>query len=466
MGVQAAGLKHVLNHFRQRKVARFFDQAMDQLGKLGQVGPALAAHQRHRAVQAGVVRAGRVGQLFQGARANTARREIDDPHPRGIVVRVGHQAQIRQRVLDFLAFEEAQAAIHLVRDAGREDGVLDHARLRVAAVQHGDLAAQAAFMNERTDFVHDPLGFHAVGRLFDDAHRFAFALVGPQVLAQAAAVVADQRVGGIQDVAERTVVLFQANHGAMRVVALEVGHVADVRTAKGVDGLVIVAHGEHGRATTGQQAQPLVLQGVGVLELVHQNVAEAALVMLAHRRIARQQFIGAQQQLGEVDHAFALALGFVKLIDLDQAAAMGIVGLDVLRTKAFFLGAVDEALHVARRVLFIVDAIGLHQALDGGKLIGDIQDLEALRQAGVAVMRAQHAVAQAVKSADPQAARINRQNRRHTRQHFAGGLIGERNCQQPKRRGLAGLNQPGHAGSEYPGLPAARPGQDQGVLRF
>ncbi|KAG0909036.1 hypothetical protein G6F65_015325 [Rhizopus arrhizus] len=81
-------------------------------------------------------------------------------------------------------------------------------------------------------------------------------------------------------------------------------------------------------------------------------------------------------------------------------------------------------------------------------------------------MRAQHAIAQAVERPDPKTAGVDRQDRRHARQHFAGGLIGERDRQKPKRRSLAGLNQPGHAGSEYPGLPAARPGQDQGVLRF
>ncbi|KAG1434887.1 hypothetical protein G6F57_021380 [Rhizopus arrhizus] len=112
-------------------------------------------------------------------------------------------------------------------------------------------------MDQRTDFVHDPLGFHAVGRLLDDTHRLAFALVGPQVLAEAAVVMADQRIGGIQDVAERTVILFQPDHGAMRVVALEVGHVADVGAAEGIDGLVIVTHGEDGRAAACQQAQPL-----------------------------------------------------------------------------------------------------------------------------------------------------------------------------------------------------------------
>ncbi|MCY1523408.1 hypothetical protein D9M68_583040 [compost metagenome] len=276
----------------------------------------------------------------------------------------------------------------------------------------------------------------------------------------------DQRVRRIQDVAEGAVVLLQADHGAARVVALEIGHVAHVGAAECVDRLVIVAYGEDGRAAAGQQPQPFVLQRVGVLELVDQDVAEPALVVLAHGRVARQQFVGAQQQFGEVHHALALALGLVELVDLDQAAAMGVIGLDVWRTQALFLGAVDEALHIAGGVFFVVDAIGLHEAFDRRKLVGNVEDLEALRQAGIAVMRAQHSVAQAVEGADPQAPRIDGQDGRHARQHFAGGLVGKRDRQQPKRRSLAGLNQPGHAGGEYPGLPAARPGQDQGVLRF
>lgn len=381
-------------------------------------------------------------------------------------MRVGHQAQVGQRVLDLLAFEEAQAAVDLVRDAGREQRVLEHARLRVAAIEHGDFAAQAAFVDQRAHLVDQPLGFHAVGRLLDDPHGLAFALLGPEVLAQAAIVVADERVGRIEDVPVRAVVLFEADDRAARVVALEVGHVADIGAAKGVDGLVVVAHREDGCPAAGQQLEPLVLQRVGVLELVDQDMAEAPLVMLAHRRVAHQQFVGAQQQLGEIDHAFALALGLVELVDLDQASPVAVVGLEIAGPLAVFLGAVDEALHVARRVLFIVDAVGLEQALDGGQLVGGIEDLERLRQAGVAVVRTQHAVAQAVESADPEAARVERQHGRHARQHLARRLVGERDGQQAKWTGLAGLNQPGHAGGQHPGLAAAGPGEDQGMLRF
>ncbi|CFP61046.1 Uncharacterised protein [Bordetella pertussis] len=369
-------------------------------------------------------------------------------------------------MLDFLALEEAQATVHLVGDAHREQRMLEHARLRVAAVEHGDFAAHAAVVDQRADLVDQPLRLHAVGGLLDDAHRLALALFGPEVLAQASGVVPDEGIGRIQDVAVRAVVLFQADDTAMCVIAFEVGHVADVGAAKRIDGLIVVADRENRRPGARQQTQPLVLQRVGVLELIDQDMAEAPLVMLSHRRVARQQLVRAQQQLGEIDHALALALRLVQLVDLDQLAPVRIVGLDVAGTQPLFLGAVDETLHIARRVLLVVDIARLEQALDGGQLVGGIENLECLRQARVAMVRAQHAVAQAVEGTDPQATRVDRQQGRHAREHFTRRLVGKGDCQQRKWTGLAGLNQPGHPGRQYAGLAAARPGENQGVLRF
>ena len=50
-------------------------------------------------------------QLLDGARADAARREVDDAQEAGVVVRVLDQPQVGQRVLDLGALEEAQAAV-------------------------------------------------------------------------------------------------------------------------------------------------------------------------------------------------------------------------------------------------------------------------------------------------------------------------------------------------------------------
>ena len=138
-------------------------------------------------------------------------------------------------------------------------------------------------------------------------------------------------------------------------VALEIGHVADIRAAESVDRLVVVADREHHAARPGQELQPAVLQAVGVLELVHQDMAEAAAVMLAQDFVFRQQLEAAQQQLGEIDHALALALLVVGGVDLGVAAAELVVGLDLARAHAFFLVGVDEVLHLLRREALFVD---------------------------------------------------------------------------------------------------------------
>ena len=134
---------------------------------------------------------------------------------------------------------------------------------------------------------------------------------------------------------------------------------------------------------------------------------EAALIMFAHRRVVFQKLVGAQQQFGEIHHAFALALCLIKLIDFHHAAAEGIVRFHGMRTQAFFLGAADETLDIARREFFVVDIGGFQQALDGGELILRIENLEGLGQPGVAMVSAQQAVAQSVESPYPHAARID-----------------------------------------------------------
>ncbi len=194
------------------------------------------------------------------------------------------------------------------------------------------------------------------------------------------AVVGDQRVGAVEDVAVRAVVLLQLDQVLDLEFALEGRHVADIGAAERVDALVVVADREHRAMLAGHQLQPLVLQIVGILEFVDQDVPEARLVMLAQRLVARQQFIGAQQQFGEIDHAFALALLVVQLVQLDEAAVVVVVGLDLMRAQALVLGAVDEIHQVAGRIFFIVDIVGLQQALDDRQLILRVQDLEGLRQ--------------------------------------------------------------------------------------
>ena len=157
----------------------------------------------------------------------------------------------------------------------------------------------------------------------------------------------------------------------------------------------------------------------------------------------------------EVGDALFLALRVVGGEELDLAARQVVAGRHVARAQPLFLLAVDEALQVARREAVLVDVERPGEALDRRELVLRVEDLELARQSCVLVMRAQEAVRQAMKGADPQAARAHRQHRREARQHFARRLVGERDREHAAGRDLAVLDEPGDAGGKYAGLAAA-----------
>ena len=282
-------------------------------------------------------------------------------------------------MLDLGPLKKAQAAVHLVGQAGIEQRGLDHPALRIAAVQHGDFVPRQAVAHQLAHLVHHPLRLGEVAGGLKHPHRLARALRGAQVLAQAAAVVADQPIGAVQDVAAAAVVFLQLDLVAHVKFPHKVGHVAHARTAKGVNALVVVAHRQHAacglegggivhraaRTGAGQHLEPGVLQLVGVLKLVDQDVAEAALVVLADRVVVAQHLVAAQHQFAKIDHAFALALLFIQLVNRHLAPGFLVAHLNLVRAQAVFLAAANEPLHLFVGKALVVQRKLLVQALDG-----------------------------------------------------------------------------------------------------
>ena len=104
--------QHVVDDLAQRQAARRFAHRVDQRREGGQVGARLARH-RADALPAGCLPLARAASCScsMRARADAARREIDDAQEARVVVRVLDQAQVGERVLDLGALEEAQAAV-------------------------------------------------------------------------------------------------------------------------------------------------------------------------------------------------------------------------------------------------------------------------------------------------------------------------------------------------------------------
>ena len=93
--------------------------------------------------------------------------------------------------------------------------------------------------------------------------------------------------------------------------------------APAVDRLVVVADNERNAfLRRGKQSQPGVLDCVGVLEFVDEQVPEAPPVMREYLGIVTPQFVRPQQQLRKIDEAAALAELFVGGIQRDHLATV------------------------------------------------------------------------------------------------------------------------------------------------
>src|SRR5690606_35660513 len=117
----------------------------------------------------------------------------------------------------------------------------DRAVARVAALL--DVSGDA--LDHEARFV-----LFVVGRVEGD--RGTLVDGGPQLLAEAVAVVRDYRIGGFEDGGGGAVVLLQPDGACARIDPHELLHVLHARAAPGAERLVVVADGEDFGGSRGQ----------------------------------------------------------------------------------------------------------------------------------------------------------------------------------------------------------------------
>ena len=426
---------------------------------------AISQRATHRLPQRTHLRARKFAYTFERLVANAARRRVDHALERNVCIRRHRQAQIRQRIANLCAFKEAHAAIDAVGQVAPQERFLQHARLRIRAIQHCDLCCVAAALDPVRCAIGDEARLiqFVVGGIHQ--HRLAVAFRRPQLLAEPACVVADHRVRGLQNVAAGAVVLFETTHRNGREVALETQNVLDACAAPTVDALVVVAHGHQLAAVTGQQLQPRVLHSVGVLELIDQDLLKARPVVRQHIGPFEPQFVTAQQQFCEVDNTGLCTGGFVGHVDIAEHLFDLTRRVQMPGPLAFVLGAVDVPGRLLGRVTLLIQVHRLHDAFDQPLLIIAIENLKALRQPRFFVVNAQQPMGDAVKRAHPQHVHGHMQQLLDAATHLPRGLVGKGHRQNGVGRN-AGFQQVGDAVHEHARLAATGASEHQRMPGF
>ena len=193
-----------------------------------------------RPVEADFVRFSVSLDAGEGLRTDAAPRFVDDAEQRNVVVRVVDQLEVRDDVLDLLALVELHAREDGVRDAAEQEFVLERPRLGVLAVQDREVTVVVPFRPQSLDLAPDVPRLLLLVREPPVRDLVAARAGRPELLALAAAVVFDDRIGQAEDVPVGAVVLLQLDHTRVRKVVLELQDVPDVRAAPLVDALVVV----------------------------------------------------------------------------------------------------------------------------------------------------------------------------------------------------------------------------------
>ena len=166
--------------------------------------------------------------------------------------------------------------------------------MRVGAIQDCRVGPQIALGDPVAQAANDEIGFIAfvVGRVKLD--RLAVGTVRPKVFAHARTVVGNQRICSVQNRRGRAIVLLEFDDRSTRKVFLKLMNVLDARAAPAIDRLVIVADDEGYAFGAGKNSEPRILNCVGVLKLVNEQMLKAASVMREQLGVVAPQLVRAQ----------------------------------------------------------------------------------------------------------------------------------------------------------------------------
>ena len=228
-------------------------------------------------------------RLIHGGCTDLAGRRVDDAAQAQIVCGVIDEAEIGQHVLHFGAVEELGAAHHLIGYAVAAEGVFQGVGLGVHAVENGMITPVGAAVIVHHNIADDEVGLIALVESGFNKYLLSLATIRPQCFALAALIVANDSVGGVQNMPRGAVVLLQTDGTSTGVLLFKIEDIVNIRATETVDTLVIIAHHADVAVAACQQRGQAILKMVGILILVNQHIAELAAIVFPHFPISFQQ---------------------------------------------------------------------------------------------------------------------------------------------------------------------------------
>ena len=402
-------------------------------------------------------------ELLQGRLADAALRHVDDTLEGDIIRTVRDQLHVREDILDLPALVEVDTPDDLIRHAHLDALLLEQSRLRVRPVEDRLVmirpAAVPGLPDHRLCFIIGSL------KLLEADIRTALFL-GPQLLLLPAMIVADDRIGTVEDLLGGAIVLLELDHACTWEALLEAQDVLEVRTTEGIDALVVIADDTEIPVLLRERMHETELNIVRILVLVDHDVAEALLIVLKHLRLRLEQLHGLQQKIVEVERVVLMQLLFIKLeavrhLPHAQVPAAGLLLSELERAHAPVFRTGNHRQHHALLKHLRVDAELLQHLLHQRPLIIRIIDGEIRFVAETIDIAPEDANTHRVEGRYPDLTRLRSNQPVDTLPHLPRRLIRERDRKDVPRRDTTVLDEVGHTMRQHTRLPGTRTRQHQ-----
>ena len=113
-------------------------------------------------------------------------------------------------------------------------------------------------------------------------------------------IVPDHGIGSIQDIAGRTVILFQFDHLGIIKYMFKIQDVLNVRTAEFINGLIIVANHAQVTVLGCQQMDQFELYCIRILILVYHDITETLLIIFQYIFLRLEKLHRLKQQIVKI----------------------------------------------------------------------------------------------------------------------------------------------------------------------
>ena len=350
---------------------------------------------------------GTVSNLHHRSSTDSTCRIVDDTLDSLFIIRICHQTEISNNILNFLALVETQSAINAIRNTLLSELLLEAAALGIGAVENGKITILAAILALDTLHIlrhNRRLFLVAVSRLI--LNLLTLRILAEHILRNLVAVVFNQTVSRLNDGLGRAVVLFQFEETRALKLALIVENIIDICTTEAIDTLRIITHGTNTQLLLTELHDNRHLNVVGILILIHQDIIEAGGIFVANILMFPEELIGKRQQIIEIHGIGLLAALHVSHENLThlrhlcplillEDSRIALIGSS---THQVILRHRNLGMDGSRLILLIIQSHLLHNRLDQRARVTFIIDGKVVVEADMLSLRSQDSGEDAVES--------------------------------------------------------------------